>query len=190
MENKTLLKDVASLGVVVCRMQVPDLTRSHEMMLQSVLNRHERILVVLGVSDKDVLVEKNPFSLDFRTQMLNGHVRANDSIVGLKDNLDDGIWVNNLDNLIDTYLMPGEKVVLYGGRDSFVPYYKKHNGKYDTVELNPVENDSGTASREMARHKRPVYSPEVADALLWQASVFRQFYVPRWEVESRADVDY
>jgi bifunctional NMN adenylyltransferase/nudix hydrolase len=174
LEEKTLLKNNQELGVIICRMQVPFLTDSHRKMIETVQQRHQRVLILLGVARDALITEHNPFPYDFRKQMVQQYLRKHDDIQGLLDNPSDTQWVEWLDYTVQTYLFPGETAVLYGGRDSFIPFYIKEKGKFATIELAPEENDSGTALREVKATLPPIYSPETACAILWFEKKLRE----------------
>ena len=90
------------------------------------------------------------------------------NIIPLPDSKDDNAaWVKQLDTFTSAFLSLDETAVLYGGRDSFIPYYKKDNGKYDCVELAPNDYDSGTDLRLLESIKLPRYTRESAQAILW-----------------------
>ena len=158
-----LFKDNNNVGVIVSRMQVPYLTESHINLIKSIQARHQVLVILLGVT-KDVSI-KNPFSFTFRKQMIAKLLRSSDSIVPLPDMEDNKAWVENVDRIIGSLTDGG--AILYGGRDSFIPYYKKDNGVYVTQELLPEDNDSGTELRNIAATKIPDYSKEVAEAIIY-----------------------
>ncbi len=164
MENR-FFKDSSTIGVIVSRMQVPYLTESHLNMIKTVQARHNKLAILLGVNDKIDI--KNPLSFDIRRQMITPFLRTHDIIIPLKDNEDNKAWVDQVDLLINSLCYRKETAVLYGGRDSFIPYYHKDNGKYETIELLPEDNDSGTELRNIATTKLPVYSQEVAEAIIY-----------------------
>ena len=161
-----LFKDNNRLGVIISRMQVPYLTESHINMIQTVQERHSKLLILLGVSDK---VEfKDPFSFLFRAQMLEPYLRDFDICMPVKDNRENNKeWVKLVDLLVSSNLYNNETPILYGGRDSFIPSYKQGNGIYPTIELLPEDNDSGTELRNLAANKIPQYSREVAEGILY-----------------------
>ena len=164
-----LLKDKKGIGVIVCRMQVPFLTESHKKMIETVKDRHKRIIIFLGTTGKTI-EPKNPYPFEFRKQMIMSSFEdsASFNIVPLPDQANDNaLWVKTLDTLIQTFLAFEEEAVLYGGRDSFIPYYKKDNGMFQSVELAPNDYDSGTDLRHLTSIEQPNYSPEAAAAILW-----------------------
>ena len=167
-EQKTLFKNRTMLGVLIMRVQVPFLTKSHLAMIQTIQQRYPRMVILLGVAKK--ISFDNPYSFDFRRQMLLSELelRPHDVILPLLDNLGDNpAWVASVDQSIDSLLSPAEEAILYGGRDSFIPYYTKDGGRYPTQELLPQDNNSGTELRNIGATEPPIYSPEAAKAMLW-----------------------
>ena len=162
-----LLKEKKDVGVIVCRMQVPYLTDSHKAVINTVLERHPRVVICLGTTG-ELIDERNPYSFVFRKQMIEQSFDTqNITIVPLADNTVNKEWVKSLDTLIGAFLNFDEEATLYGGRDSFIPYYKKDNGKHICTELAPTDYDSGTELRTLASLNLPEYTPEAAIAILW-----------------------
>ena len=162
-----LLKEKKGVGVIICRLQVPTLTESHQKMIETVMSRHQRIIIVLGTSNKTI-DSRNPYPFEFRKRMVENYfMSSNVTIIPLPDNENNVAWVNMLDTLITAFLAYDETAILYGGRDSFIPYYKGDNGKFDCVELTPIDYDSGTELRALSSIEMPYYSKEVANAILW-----------------------
>jgi hypothetical protein len=162
-----LLKEKKGVGVIICRMQVPYLTESHKSVINTVLNRHPRIIIFLGTTNKWI-DGKNPYPFEFRKQMIETTFsNPNITIVPLPDNANNAMWVKTLDGMIGAFLAYGEEAVLYGGRDSFIPYYQKDKGKHTCTELAPTDYDSGTELRTLEAIKLPQYTPESAQAILW-----------------------
>lgn len=170
--EKTLFKDQNTLGVIISRMQVPFLTHSHIKLIQTIQSRHSKLLILLGITD--TINIKNPFTFDFRRQMISGQLRANDLIIPLKDNSDNKKWVSNVDLLVSANLVGDENAILYGGRDSFIPYYIQDEGMFRTQELLPEDNDSGTELRNVASTKIPIYSRETAEALIYMINKLQE----------------
>lgn len=160
------LKNKEALGVIISRMQVPVLTEAHKALINTALERHNRILILLGCTGA-VIDEKNPYPYEFRKQMIEqSFPNSKITFAPLPDvKGQDVLWVKLVDYMVETQLNKNEDAVLYGGRDSFIPLYI--NGKYACVELSAVENDSGTKLRSEAIKDVPKYTPEVANAILW-----------------------
>lgn len=166
-----LFKDKNKLGVIISRMQVPYLTESHLNMIQTVQERHSKMLILLGVTDDWNL--KDPYSFLFRSQMIMPYLRDTDLCMPLKDNKENNNeWVKLVDLLVSSNLFNNETPILYGGRDSFIPSYKEGKGVYPTIELLPEDNDSGTELRSIAMNKIPQYSREVAEGILYTMNQF------------------
>jgi hypothetical protein len=166
----SLLKEKKGIGVIVCRMQVPYLTPSHRSLIDTVRDRHRRVIIFLGTTNNPI-DSKNPFPFEFRKKMiLSALGEDNDdiNIVPIPDQVDDNAsWVKILDQFIQTFLAYDEEPILYGGRDSFIQYYRQDNGKFKCVELSPNDYDSGTVLRQLVSIEQPGYSLEAAAAILW-----------------------
>lgn len=137
------------IGVIVGRFQVHKLHTSHVDLINTVLQKHKKVVIVLGVS-QTLGGKNNPLDFLSRKQMIlesypESHF-PNLTIISLRDNRSDEIWSKNLDERVRD-VCPLGSIVLYGGRDSFISYY---SGQFKTVELEPesVENFSGTALRK------------------------------------------
>lgn len=164
MENR-FFKDNVTTGVIISRMQVPYLTESHVNMIETVKSRHPKLLILLGVSKE--INSKNPLSFDLRRQMISPLLRGHDLIIPIRDNDTNEEWVKNVDSIVTSFLYVNETAILYGGRDSFIPYYKKDYGKFNTQELLPTDNDSGTELRNIAATNLPIYSRQIAEAIIY-----------------------
>ena len=166
-----LLADKNKVGIIIARMQVPYLTESHKKVIKTVIDRHEKTYLLLGVDDRSDL-NKNPFEYYFREQMITLTFRQEVNfdktlvIIPLFDKKSDNkTWVNDLDIIIERLSHPKE-ATLYGGRDSFIDTYVSNEGKFKTQELSQEDYDSGTELRELESHKELTYSTEVARAIL------------------------
>jgi len=165
----SLLKEKQGVGVIVARMQVPYLTESHKATINTVLDRHERVIIFLGVSP-DPISFKTIYPFDFRKEMILQTFpdAKNLNILPLPDKKNDNKgWVKTLDSFISAFLSKGEDAILYGGRDSFIPYYRKDKGLFHCTELSENDYDSGTELRELVSRKQPKYTQESAQAILW-----------------------
>ncbi|NBQ70140.1 MAG: NUDIX domain-containing protein [Nitrosomonadaceae bacterium] len=152
------------VGALVGRFQVDRLHEAHVELIQSVCNRHDKVIIVLGVS-RVVGSRNNPLDVEARAQMIRA-IFPDVLIVAHKDCRTDEEWSEKLDELLGTYC-PVQPVTLYGGRDSFLPHYK---GRYRTVELesSTVVSTSGTAIRARLSQKA-LNSPEFRAGAIWGA---------------------
>jgi len=132
---------MSTVGVIVSRFQTPYLHEGHKHILEEIRSRHNKIIVVLGVSPVKGS-RRNPFDFYTRERMLKQY---NPSLVilPLADEASDVQWSIHLDNLLKNSF-PMETFVLYGSRDCFIPYYSGH---LTVEELPNSGNYSATAIR-------------------------------------------
>lgn len=139
--DETITK--SGIGVVVGRFQVATLTEGHKSLLNSVKERHEKLIIVVGLAPIKA-TKNNPLDYETRRRMLAAEY-PDASILYLEDNPDDHVWSKNLTRLIDNSIPPKASVTLYGSRDSFQSHY---DGPYSTKELLQEVFTSGTKERE------------------------------------------
>jgi bifunctional NMN adenylyltransferase/nudix hydrolase len=133
------------IGAVVGRFQIHDLHDAHRYIIDQVVDNHKKSIIFLGVP-KVVGTKKNPLDFDSRKRMIQTHY-PDSVIIALPDVGDDTIWAAELDRRVREIYPIGD-VLLYGGRDSFIPYYKKGNGQFDCKELDQYTFVSGTEVRK------------------------------------------
>ena len=139
------------IGVIVARMQVPELHPVHRKLIDTVCENHKKVIIFLGVPVVEQ-TKRNPLDFASRKAMIQSDY-PEITIIPIRDQRNNETWSHILDNKIaEPY--GNRKPLLYGSRDSFIPYYR---GKHQTVEL--VGNDvdtSGTAIRdEVSREITP-----------------------------------
>lgn len=128
------MKTKTHIGVVVGRFQTPYLHQGHQHLLNHVAKKHKNRLIVLGVSVARG-VQNNPLDIRVRSAMIQtwetrwpfpAQIRT------LNDQESDSRWSRSLDKLIFEVFPQvgvGSKVILYGGRDSFISHY---SGQFET----------------------------------------------------------
>ena len=146
MYNKFIMDKEYSIGAVVGRFQVHELHDAHRYVIDQVVNNHKKSIIFLGVP-KVVGTKKNPLDFDTRKKMIQSSY-PDTLILSLPDIGDDFKWTAELDKRIREVYPIGE-VVLYGGRDSFIPYYQKGKGQFDCKELDQYTFVSGTEVRKI-----------------------------------------
>jgi bifunctional NMN adenylyltransferase/nudix hydrolase len=168
-----------SIGVLVGRFQVHELHEAHHYLIKQVVDNHKKVILFLGVP-KVVGTKKNPLDFDSRKKMIQHHY-PNIVILSLPDFGDDRRWTQELEKrIIEVY--PIGEVLLYGGRDSFIPYYKNGGGQFDCRELNEYGTFvSGTEVRKLV-------SSEVKDSPDFRAGVIYQSYNQYPKVHPCVDV--
>ena len=155
----------ADIGVLVGRFQVPELHGAHKELIDKVAGWHKKFLIVLGCSPT-LVGRHNPLDFQARKLMINAHYPEL-PIMPLMDHPDDHEWSKELDRRIRE-VFPVGTVTLYGGRDSFIPFY---SGQFPCQEVEPSSYvaASGTLERRNA-------SLEVRSSADWRAGVVYAAY--------------
>lgn len=157
-------------GVIIGRFQTPELHSEHIKLINYVLDRHEKVILFLGVSPT-LANKKHPMDFITRKYMIEEQFGISKlTIMPLSDNKSDEIWSKQLDSKIKE-VFPLGSVTIYGSRDSFIPYYK---GVNKTLELQPDVFVSATDIRELAS-KKVISSSEFRAGIIY--SVYNQFPV-------------
>lgn len=149
-ETKNIDPKDYEVGAIVGRFQLADIHEGHEFLLDTVINNHKKSIVLLGVtraigSPEDPIrlpSRENPLDFQSRLYMLQEKYPKT-VITSIQDKDSDRIWSESLDAKIRE-MFPTEKVLLYGGRDSFIPHYC---GAFDVKSLDPKIYTSATAQR-------------------------------------------
>ena len=157
-------------GVIIGRFQTPELHSEHIKLIQYVLDRHEKIILFIGVSPT-LANKKHPMDFITRKYMIEEQFGISKlTIMPLSDNKSNEIWSKQLDSKIKE-VFPLGSVTIYGSRDSFIPYYF---GVNKTLELQPDVFVSATDIREVAS-KKVISSSEFRAGIIY--SVYNQFPV-------------
>lgn len=133
----------SDVGIVIGRFQVPNLHEAHLELIQSVVDRHKKVIIFLGLSPAKTTY-RNPLDFEARKQMLADAFPCV-SILYIKDQKEDKIWSANLDTQINDLVGPTQTCTLYGSRDSFIPHY---TGQFPVLELEPERVVSGKEIRK------------------------------------------
>lgn len=152
------------VGVIVGRFQVPFLHDGHKELIQTVNDRHQKLVIILGVSVTWNTVN-NPLDFETRKQMVL-EFAPNAIVLPIKDCGDDDVWSKKLDGIIRDVLSPIQTVVLYGSRDSFIQSYV---GSLPTFELVQRGYQSGTEVRNSVRHSA-VGSEDFRRGVIWASA--------------------
>lgn len=131
------------VGVIVSRMQVPELHPVHKELIDTVCSNHKKVIIFLGIPVVEN-TKRNPLDFASRKAMIQKEY-PEITILPMRDQRSNETWSYILDQKIkEPY--GNRTFLLYGGRDSFIPYY---HGRYQTVEL--IGNDvdiSGSKVRD------------------------------------------
>jgi bifunctional NMN adenylyltransferase/nudix hydrolase len=154
------------VAVLIARLQVDQLHTGHKELIDHIQSLHKKVILFLGVPRVEG-TRRNPLDFAMRKMMVQSEY-PNIVILPIVDQRSNEIWSNNLDSMIPT-VYGSKKTILYGSRDSFIPYY---SGKYKTIELQPSVDYNGTNIREEL-------SKEIIDSPLFRIGVIHQAYSQR-----------
>lgn len=154
-----------SVGVIVARFQADTLHNGWQYLIDYVRSHHEHVLVVLG--DHGGLRTKDDPLTYLEREIMVLQTYTYNAWLTVKQLFDHPhsteLWTKNLDQLVaDTF--PNRKVVMYGSRDSFIKAYRKACGTYETRELEPHTDDSGTQAR---REVRFAHTPQSRQGIIY-----------------------
>jgi len=134
----------ADIGVIIGRFQINRLHDAHKALIDSVLEKHSKVILFLGVA-KSIGTRKNPLDFASRKVMIEEQYSDKLSVIlPLMDMKDDLLWSKQVDEKIREVFSMGS-VILYGSRDSFIPHY---HGKFNTCELEAAHRVSATDVRK------------------------------------------
>lgn len=151
------------VAVIVARFQLHELHSEHKHLIDSVLARHSRVIIILGHA-KIIGTQNNPLPVEARQQMIRESY-PDVEISHLRDHKNDYVWSNNLDALISDLAGANQKAILYGSRDSFIKYY---HGKLPVLELEAEKQISGTELRAAVAMKA-IPSKDWRAGAIWQS---------------------
>jgi len=137
---------IGGVGALVGRFQVPELHDGHKELLRTVMARHDKVIILLGMSPLRAS-KNNPLNFQSRKKMIEEFDPSIECYY-IEDKPSDKDWSNSLDSIISKHVPFDEKVILYGCRDSFMSHY---HGRYDTKELLSRLIVSGTEERRKAK---------------------------------------
>ena len=162
-------------AVIIARFQTPYLHEGHQQLISKVKENHSKLIILLGVSPL-VGSRKNPYDYYTREKMIKKDY-PDIIVLPVSDNPSDKIWSDSMDGLLKS-VFPGEHFVLYGSRDSFIPYY---SGRYETVEL-PEHGDYN------ATELRKQYADKVFDSNDFRAGILYALYNQYTKVYPTVDI--
>lgn len=134
----------ADIGVIIGRFQINRLHDAHRALIDSVIERHSKVIIFLGVTTS-IGSRKNPLDFASRKAMIEEEYSDKlSAILPLRDMKDDVLWSKQVDEKIREVFSMGS-VILYGSRDSFIPHY---HGRFTTCELEAAHKVSATEIRK------------------------------------------
>lgn len=146
------------IGVIVGRFQTPYLHKGHLHLIETALKENDVVIIFIGVTRHGIRNDKNPYSYQFRGEVLEYHLSNNKDkflISSIEDIPgDDRAWSILLDHTIVQkcrgHMLIKENndysaITLYGSRDSFLEVYK---GGFTVKMIDSHGAYSSTAIRE------------------------------------------
>lgn len=139
------------IGFIIGRFQVPQLHAGHKHIIDKVLAKSDRIVIMVGVTRNLKQDVDNPLDYMSRLAMIRetyGFEKVD--VMALNDCFDDEDWDKSVDKILKHFERQGSEVTLYGSRRSFIFNY---NGEYRPMYIEPYkavgETDlSGTMIRQ------------------------------------------
>lgn len=167
----------ATYGIIVARFQTPVLHEAHIDLINTVLSKHPKVVIFLGLPFFEESTINNPFDLNIRIGMLKEVFGDRIEYKYIDNKECDHDWSDNLDSQIAKTIGPRGTCLLYGSRDSFIPHYK---GKYPVEELVSEIMVSGTELRARAA-EHATFDVSARSAICWVLS--RIFPAPKVSVD-------
>lgn len=162
-------------AVIIARFQTPHLHEGHKQLITSIKKDHAKLIILLGIGPLPGS-RKNPYDYYTREKMIKREY-PDVVVLPVSDHPSDKAWSDSIDHLLKSVFSP-EDFVLYGSRDSFIPYY---SGRYETVEL-PAHGDYN------ATELRKQYADRVSDSEDFRAGVLYAYYNQYTKVYPTVDV--
>lgn len=158
------LEQQYDIGVIVARFQVHELHPAQRELILHVCQNHAKVVILLGLSPLPTTLN-NPLDFEARKQMILAEF-PDVIVLYVRDQYDDFVWSRKVDEIIKDVAAPGQTVILYGGRDSFLPHYE---GVFPTQELADTQDRflSGTAVRRAIGKAATKGSADFRAGVIW-----------------------
>ena len=160
--------DKSGIGVIIARFQTPYLHEGHKALIDKVLERHDKVMVLLGVTPA-LATPENP--LDYvtrRVMVVNDYPEI--EVQALSDKSTDEEWSSVLDSTVRR-IFPIGRVTLYGGRDSFASHY---SGNFEVREFDgydvPSMDTSATQLRKKIANSKPLGSRDFREGVIYSCT--------------------
>lgn len=156
------LKRDPDVGVIIGRFQVHQLHSGHRELIDKVVAKHRKVIILLGVSPIPCSPQ-NPLDFEARKKMIEKDYPSA-TILYVNDHPSDEYWSKTVDATIRTILGPMQDAAIYGSRDSFIVHY---SGRFPVVELVATPGSiTGTMERtEIGQYAGD--SPEWRAGAIW-----------------------
>jgi bifunctional NMN adenylyltransferase/nudix hydrolase len=135
------------IGFVVGRFQAPYLHEGYLYLFKRVLEEADSFAIVLSKPPIPPS-KRNPFTIEERQEFLKKQIRENSlyknfaGFCKINDNRYDDVWSQELDDSILAFCEShNAEPILFGSRDSFIPYY---SGNIKVIEVEPLNDTSSS----------------------------------------------
>lgn len=155
-------QDTYDVGAIVGRFQVHELHDAHRELIQHVIDQHDKVVVLLGLSPLRSSTS-NPLDYEARKQLILEEF-PNVIVAYIEDVPSDSVWSKKLDKQLRTILTPSQTARLYGGRDGFIKHYK---GTFPAQELESEAVMSGTAVRRKIKSGGTKATSDFRAGVIW-----------------------
>jgi nicotinamide mononucleotide adenylyltransferase/ADP-ribose pyrophosphatase YjhB (NUDIX family) len=146
------VRQLADIAIIIGRYQTHTLHPEQIRMIDEVIKRHPRTIIVLGNSLMRGTIA-NPLDFRARKTMIQEKFPKIDILYINDIPKDNALWSNNLDKLIKDNIRANETVAVYGSKDTFIT---KYNGKFATFAF---EASSFVSADELRRQASTNYQP-------------------------------
>ncbi len=164
MEEVTKKYDI---GVIIGRFQIHELHSEHQKVIEHVLDRHDKVIVLLGIS-QSIHTRRNPLDFVSRKMMLEElYGDRISAILPLHDKKSNARWAKQVDTKVRE-IFPMGSAVLYGSRDSFIPFYTPY-GSFNCIELEAEQKVSASEIRKSVKN-RALRSKEFRAGMIYAAN--------------------
>jgi bifunctional NMN adenylyltransferase/nudix hydrolase len=160
-----LKEEQYDVGIVVGRFQVPSLHWAHQKLIEQVVDRHDKVLVFVGLAPIKNSQE-NPLDYEARKQMILAEF-PRVTVGYIEDTDSDEAWSRTLDKEVRKLLTPSQTACVYGGRDSFVA---KYHGRLPKREFEQDSYISGSEIRKQIASRSTKATPEFREGVIWSTS--------------------
>lgn len=120
-------------GIFVGRFQTYRLNAEHRRLIDSLLQKHQRVVMALGSNPAPS--ELNPLDYKWRVSLFDGPYKGIVETIEIPDVPDDRMWSQELDRRI-MELRPEGEVILYGTQERF---QQRYSGRYPTQALETTD---------------------------------------------------
>lgn len=152
------------IGVVIARFQIDQLHHGHISLLNTVEEKTDRLVVLLGCSSAKLSI-KNPLDYNTRRLMIWEQFPKAD-IFQINDQKSDTVWSKNIDELL-TRLYPHDEIILFGSRDSFKSHY---SGKFKVEDIEQEIYYNATDRRNQISKSDPISSADFRAGVIYAAN--------------------